>query len=221
MFRRPPHAQPPGPLGLDDLEAAPRPPLISRRAIGRAIALFLGGIAWGAAVRLADSLPVDAGFIAFVLKVGVGFVFVLAIALVLLFRGFEVDRVALAVLFTVAGASIGLNAGPTVAPPSTVVGAFSFAPSVPTGLPSTRGAVDCEWAAGRWKVGALRTAPIDGLRPAAAPHHRLPAQDDEPGRRRRLHPDRGRQRRVRVACPTLHRVARAIGAACWTSRSCR
>ena len=80
MFRRPPHAPPPGPLGLDDLEAAPRPPLISRRAIGRAIALFLGGIAWGAAVRLADSLPVDAGFIAFVLKVGVGFVFVLAIA---------------------------------------------------------------------------------------------------------------------------------------------
>ena len=187
MFRRPPHEQPPAPLGLDDLEGAPRPPLISRRAIGRAIALFLGGLAWGAAVRFADSLPVDAGFIAFVLKVGVGFVFVLAIALVLLFRGFEVDRVALAVLFTMAGASIGLNAGPTVSPPVTVVGAFSFAPSVPSGLPSTRGAVDCEWAAGRWKVGALRTAPTT--------------------------------RSCRL--PTLRRGARAIVAACSTSRSSR
>jgi hypothetical protein len=165
MFRRPPPSPPPGPLGLEDLEEAPRPPLLSRRNLARASALFVGGIAWGAAVRFADSLPVDAGFIAFVLKVGVGFVFVLAIAIVLLFRGFEVDRVALATFFAIAGATIGLAIGPTVAAPVTVTGSFSFVPSVPAGRPASDGEVECEWASGHWKVGTLRTAPLDGFVP--------------------------------------------------------
>ena len=131
----------------------------------RAVVLFVGGIAWGAAVRFADSLPVDAGFVGFVLKVGGGFAFILAIALVLLFRGFEVDRVALAALFAVTGATIGLTVGPTVPPAIVVTGAFTFAPSVPAGLPASGGDLECEWANGRWKIGALRTAPLDGFVP--------------------------------------------------------
>ncbi|MCU0478451.1 MAG: hypothetical protein MUE92_06890 [Chloroflexi bacterium] len=165
MFRRPPPSPPPTPLGIEDLEEEPRPPLISRRTLTRAAALFVGGIAWGAAVRFADSLPVDAGFIGFVLKVGGGFAFVLAIALVLLFRGFEVDRVAIAALFAVAGATIGLSVGPTLPPAVVVTGVFSFVPSVPTGLPTSDGELECEWANGRWKIGALRAAPIDGFVP--------------------------------------------------------
>ncbi len=162
MFRRP-TPPPPAPLGLDDLEAAPRPPLVSRRTVARAAVLFVGGVAWGAAVHFADSLPVDAGFIPFVLEVGVGFVFVLTIAIVLLFRGFEVDRVALAAFFAIAGASVGLTVGPALPPAVTVTGTFSFAPTLPAGLPTTGGALECEWASGHWKIGALRTPPLDGF----------------------------------------------------------
>jgi hypothetical protein len=163
MFRRPPPSPPPGPLGLEDLEHQPRPPLISRRTLARAAALFIGGIAWGAAVHFADSLPVDTGFIAFVLKVGVGFVFVISLVLALLFRGFEVDRVALAALCAIGGATIGLTIGPAVAPSVTVAGVFSLAPSVPAGMPTTDGELECEWAAGRWKIGTLRTPVLDGF----------------------------------------------------------
>lgn len=163
MFRRP-RPSPPAPLGLDDLEDAPRPPLISRRNLLWAVGLVLAGIAWGAAVRFADSLPIDMGFFAFVLKIGVGFAFVIGLVIRLLFRGFEVDRVALVALLAVGSASIGLNAGPTVVPAATVAGTFTFAPSVPAGAPATAGALECEWASGRWKVGALSTiTPIEGL----------------------------------------------------------
>ena len=168
MFRRPPPSPTPGPPGLEDLEEAARPPLISRRFILRAVALFLGGIAWGAAVHYADSLPVDAGFISFVLKTGVGYGFVLAIVIVLLFRGFEVDRVMLGAFFALAGAMIGSSAGPTVAAPVVVAGTFSFVPSVPEEMPPTdAGDLECEWASGRWKIGELRTAPLDGFVPPA------------------------------------------------------
>jgi len=163
MVRRPPPSPPPAPLGLDDLESAPRPPLVSRPNVGWAVGLVLAGIAWGAAVRFADSLPIDLGFLAFVLKVGVGFFFIIALILRLLFRGFEVDRVALIAFLAVGGASIGLNLGPTVASPVTVTGTFTFAPSVPVGAPATAGALACEWASGRWKIGELTTAPVDGL----------------------------------------------------------
>ncbi len=165
MFRRPP--PPPPPLGLADLELAPRPPLLARRNVARAIVLLVGGVAWGAAVRFADSLPIDAGFLAFALKVGVGFAFVLAIVLALLFHGFEVDRVAIAALCAVGGATIGLAIGPTVPPPVTVTGRFTFAPTLPAGTPASSGALACEWAAGRWKIGALRTGTLDGF---ATPH---------------------------------------------------
>ncbi|HYN47613.1 MAG TPA: hypothetical protein VER83_02040, partial [Candidatus Nanopelagicales bacterium] len=66
---------PPAPLGLDELEEAPRPPLVSRHNLLWAVGLVLAGIAWGAAVRFADSLPIDMGFLAFVLKIGVAFAF--------------------------------------------------------------------------------------------------------------------------------------------------
>ncbi len=165
MLRRPPPSPPPTPLGVEDLEEAPRPALLSRRMLARAAALFVGGIAWGAAVRFADSLPIDAGFIAFVLKVGGGFAFVLAIVLVLLFRGFEVDRVALAALFAAAGATIGLSVGPTLPGAVVVTGDFSFVPSVPAGLPASAGNLECEWANGLWKIGSLKTAPLEGFVP--------------------------------------------------------
>jgi hypothetical protein len=163
MFRRPPPSPAPSPLGIEDLGHEPRPPLISRHTLAWAAVLFIGGVAWGAAVHFADSLPVDTGFIAFVLKVGVGFVFVISLVLALLFRGFEVDRVALAALCAIGGATIGLSIGPAVAPPITVAGVFSFAPSLPAGTPTTDGALECEWAAGRWKIGTLRTPVLDGF----------------------------------------------------------
>ena len=162
MFRRP-KLPPPAPLGLDDLEAQPRPPLVTRENAMRAVALVLGGLAWGAAVRFADSLPIDLGFIAFALKVGVGLGFVLSLVLLLIFRGFEVDRVALVAACAIGGATIGLSFGPTVAAPVTVAGTFAFVPTVPPGTPSSAGAADCEWASGHWKIGALRTAPLAGL----------------------------------------------------------
>ena len=169
MFRRPPLPPPPAPLGLDDLEESPRPPLLSRRNVLWAIGLVIAGIAWGAAVRFADSLPIDIGFLASVLKIGVGLAFVIGLVIRLLFRGFAVDRVALVALLAVGGASIGLTLGPTVVPAATVAGTFTFAQSVPAGAPSTEDALECSWANGRWKVGALRTTPIKGL-PTA---HRL------------------------------------------------
>lgn len=162
MLRRPPPS-PPTPLGIDDLEEAQRRPLVSRRSLLWAVGIVVGGIAWGAAVRLADSLPIDMGFLAFVLKIGVGFVFVIGLIIRLLFRGFEVDRVALIAVLAIGGASIGLNLGPTVVPPATVAGTFTFAPSVPGGAPTTAGALECEWASGRWRIGALRTPPVEGL----------------------------------------------------------
>jgi hypothetical protein len=154
---------PPPPLGLEDLEAQPRPPLLSRENVLRAAGLALGGLAWGAAVRFADSLPVDMGFIGFVLKAGLGLGFIIALVLMLLFRGFEVDRVTLVALLAIGGATIGLGAGPTLAPPVVVTGSFTFAPVDPAGLPSTAGGAECEWASGSWKIGALRTTPLAGL----------------------------------------------------------
>jgi hypothetical protein len=166
MFRRPKlPPPPPTPLGIDDLEAAPRSPLITRRHLLVAAALVVGGIAWGAAVRFADSLSVDMGFLAFALKVGVGVAFLLALLLILLFRGFEVDRVAIIAALAIGGAWVGLNVGPTVAAPVTVAGTFTFTPTVPAGTPPSAGDLDCEWAAGRWKIGALRTPPLEGFDP--------------------------------------------------------
>jgi hypothetical protein len=164
MFRRRRLPPPPvTPLGLDDLEAAPRPPLVTRTNLARAGLLFGGGVAWGLLVRFADSLPVDLAFFSFALKVVGGVGFFLALILLLLFRGFEVDRVALIAALGLGGAWIGLAVGPTVPPAVTVAGTFTFAPSVPAGLPASAGAAECEWAAGRWRLGALRTEPLDGL----------------------------------------------------------
>ena len=164
MFRRRRLPPPPiTPLGVDDLEAAPRPPLITRANLWRAALLFGGGIAWGLAVRFADSLPLDMAFLSFALKVVGGVGFFLALILMLLFRGFEVDRVALIAALGLGGAWIGLAVGPTVQPAVTVAGTFTFTPTAPAGLSASAGAVECEWAAGRWRLGMLRTEPIDGL----------------------------------------------------------
>jgi hypothetical protein len=168
MFRRPPPAPPPAPLGVDDLEERPRRPLVSRHSLLWALGIVAAGIAWGAAVRFADSLPADMGFIAFVLKVGVGFAFLIALVLRLLFRGFEVDRVALIAVLALGGATIGLNAGPTIVPAATVTGSFTFAPSIPAGAPTTSGTLECEWASGRWKIGELRT--ITAIAGLPTPH---------------------------------------------------
>ena len=203
----PAHVPPPSrspaagaPLGVDDLEQQPRAPLVSRHNLLWGLGIFAAGVAWGMAVAFADSLPIDLGFIAFVLKVVVGFVFVIGLVLRLLFRGFQVDRVALIAVLALGGATIGLNVGPTIVPAATVTGTFTFAPSIPAGTATTAGALECEWANGHWKIGALRTiTPIEGL---PTPHQltdRLPAQDDEPGRRQGLEP-RGRgERGIRVA----------------------
>jgi len=164
MFRRRPAQPPAAPLGLEDLEEQPRPPLVSRHNLLWGVGIFAAGVAWGAAVAFADSLPIDLGFIAFVLKVVVGFVFVIGLVLRLLFGGFEVDRVALIALLALGGATVGLNVGPTIVPAATVSGTFAFAPSVPAGTVTTAGALECEWANGRWRIGAVRTiTPIDGL----------------------------------------------------------
>lgn len=103
------------------------------------------------------------GFIPTLLKAGVGLAFVIGLISRLFISGFEVDRVALIAVLAVGGASIGLSLGPTVVPAATVAGTFTFAPLVPAGAPATEGALECEWASGRWKIGALRTTPIDGL----------------------------------------------------------
>jgi hypothetical protein len=86
---------------------------------------------------------------------------------VLVFRGFEVDRVMIGAFAAILGAVIGLNVGPTVAPPVEVTGTYSFAPTAPAGMPPSAGPAACEWAAGRWKVGAIRAGPLEGL---ATPH---------------------------------------------------
>ena len=164
MFRRPPPPPPAAPLGQADLEQAPRPPLLTRDSVLRAVALVVGGIAWGAAVRFADSLPIDLGFLAFVLKVGVGLGFIIVLVLRLVFRGFEVDRVAIVAALAIGGSSVGLNVGPTVVPAVVVAGSYSFVPSLPAGIPTAAGSLDCEWANGRWKIGLLRTTtPIEGF----------------------------------------------------------
>jgi hypothetical protein len=164
VFRRSRLPPPPiEPLGPDALDPPARSPLLTPRNVALGAALVAGAIAWGAAIRLADSLPVDLGFPAFVLKMGFGVALIVALALLLLFRGFEVDRVALVAALVLGGAWVGLAAGPTVAPPVTVGGKFTFRPTVPGGAASSGGALECEWAAGRWKVGELRASPIDGL----------------------------------------------------------
>lgn len=163
MFRRRRLPPPPvTPLGIEDLEAV-RPPMITRANLSRAALLFGGGMAWGLAVRFADSLPIDMAFLSFALKVVGGVGFFLALILLLLFRGFEVDRVAIIAALGLGGAWIGLAVGPTVPPAVTVAGTFTFTPSVPAGLPASAGKADCEWAAGRWRLGTLRTEPLDGL----------------------------------------------------------
>jgi hypothetical protein len=101
--------------------------------------------------------------VATALKVGVGLTFVIGLIVRLLFGGFEVGRITLVALLTIGGAVIGTAVGPTVASAATVAGTFTFAPTVPAGAPPTQGTLDCEWAAGRWRIGALRTAPIGGL----------------------------------------------------------
>jgi hypothetical protein len=167
MSRRPRLPPPPiKPIEPEDLEGRPRPPLVSPSNVMRAALLVVGGAAWGAGVRFANSLPVDMGFLAFVLEVGVGAGFVVALLLLLLFRGFEVDRVVLVAALALGGAWIGLSFGPTVAPPVTVTGTFTFAPTYPA-VAVTRGEVACEWAAGRWRIGGLRTGPLAGF---ATPH---------------------------------------------------
>lgn len=166
MFRRPPHPPPPAapPLGIEDLEEVPRGPLVTPANALRAALLLAGGLAWGAAVRFADSLPVDMGFLAFALEVGAGLAFFLALVLLLLFRGFEVDRVMLVAAFVVGGAWVGLSIGPTVPPAVSVPGTYRFVPSMPAGLPASSGSLECQWANGRWRIGELRTiSPIEGL----------------------------------------------------------
>ncbi len=164
MFRRPSLPPPPiPPLDADDHGEAARRPLATGTNARRALAVFVGGVAWGAAVRFADSLPVDMGFWAFVLKVGVGFAFVVAILLLLLLRGFEVDRVLLGAAIAIGGATVGLTVGPTVASPVTVTGSFSFSPVLPVGAPVSEGDAACEWAAGRWKIATVGTVPLAGL----------------------------------------------------------
>lgn len=164
MLRRtrlPPPA--PQPLGIEDLEARPRPPLLSRGNVLRGAAIALGGLAWGAAVAFTDSLPISMGFLDFVLKVGGGLAFFLGLILLLLFRGFEVDRVAIIAVLALGGAWVGLAVGPTVPPAVVVAGRFTLAPTTPAGTPASEGPAECEWANGRWTIGMLRAAPIEGL----------------------------------------------------------
>jgi hypothetical protein len=56
-----------------------------------------------------------------------------------------------------------MEIGPTVPPAVTVVGSYTFTPAMPA-APATQGALACEWANGRWRVGVLTTTtPISGL----------------------------------------------------------
>jgi len=148
-----------------DAESAPRrgiyPP--TRHDLGVAATLLIAGIAWGAALRFAGSLPVDFGFLLFVLQFGVGLVFVIGLVSQLLFRGFNVDRVGIAAALVLGGATLGLGTGPTVAPAVTVAGTYTYVLTLPA-APGGGGILACEWAAGRWRIGLLTTTtPIGGL----------------------------------------------------------
>ena len=153
------------PLAWSDQEAEPRRPLLppTRRDVATAAALLVAGIAWGAALAFTESLPVDFGFLVFVLQLGVGLVFIITLVHRLLFRGFHVDRVVIVAALVVGGGALGMAAGPTVPPAVTVVGSYTFTPSLPA-APATQGALACEWANGRWRIGILTTTtPISGL----------------------------------------------------------
>ena len=97
-----------------DAESTPRrgifPP--TRHDLGLAGSLLVAGIAWGAALRFADSRPVDFGFLLFVLQFGVGLIFVISLVSQLLFRGFNVDRVAIVAVLVIGGATLGFGTGP-------------------------------------------------------------------------------------------------------------
>ena len=153
------------PLGWSVADSAPRRRLLppTRRDLAIAGTLLVAGIAWGAALRFAESLPIDFGFLVFLLQFGLGLLFVIGLILLLLFRGFNVDRVVIVGGLVLGGATLDLGIGPTVAPAVTVAGTYTYAPTVPAALAS-EGAVACEWAKGRWRVGLLTTTtPIGGL----------------------------------------------------------
>ncbi len=167
--RRSPNPREPTPtrdlFAWADAESAPRrgifPP--TRHDVGLAGTLLVAGIGWGAALRFADSLPVDFGFLLFVLQFGVGIVLVIGLLFQLLFRGFNVDRVAIVAALVLGGAAVGLGTGPTVAPAVTVAGTYAYAQTLPA-APAGGGVLACEWAAGRWRIGLLTTTtPIGGL----------------------------------------------------------
>ena len=162
-----PPTAPIDPLGWSEIEAgvvAGRrifPP--TRRDLATAAVLLLAGIAWGAALRFAGSLPVDFGFLLFLLQFGLGLVFVIGLVFQLLFRGFNVDRVVIVAVLVLGGGALGLGTGPTVPPAVTVAGTYTFAPTLPA-VRASAGALSCEWASGRWRIGLLTTiAPIAGL----------------------------------------------------------
>ena len=114
-------------------------------------------------MRFAGSLPIDFGFLLFLLQFGLGLVFVIGLVLLLIFRGFNVDRVVIVGGIVLGGATLGLGIGPTVAPAVTVAGTYTYAPALPA-APASTGALACEWANGRWRVGLLTTTtPISGL----------------------------------------------------------
>lgn len=135
----------------------------TRHDLAVAGALLVAGLTWGAAIGFAESLPIDFGFLLFLLQFGLGLVFLISLLSQLLFRGFNVDRVAIVAGLVLGSAALGMGIGPTVAPAVTVVGTYTFTPTLPSG-PATQGALACEWAKGRWRVGLLTTTdPIAGL----------------------------------------------------------
>ena len=142
-----PPTAPIDPLGWSEVEAgvvAGRrifPP--TRHDLATAAVLLLAGIAWGAALRFAGSLPVDFGFLLFLLQVGLGLVFVIGLVFQLLFRGFNVDRVVIVAPLVLGGSALGLGAGPIVAPAVTVAGTYSFTPTLPA-VRASEGALWCE-----------------------------------------------------------------------------
>ena len=105
-------------LAWSDQEAEPRRGLLppTRRDVATAVALLVAGFAWGAALAFTESLPVDFGFLVFVLQLGVGLVFIVTLVHRLLFRGFHVDRVVIIAALVVGGGALGLEIGPTVPP---------------------------------------------------------------------------------------------------------
>ena len=153
------------PLGWSDVDEAPRRRILppTRHDLAIAGLLLVAGIGWGMALGFAQSLPIDFGFLLFVLQVGVGLVFLISLLFQLLFRGFNVDRVAIVAVLVIGGAALGLSIAPTVAPAVTVAGTYTFTPTLPAG-PASQGGLACEWANGRWRIGVLTTTtPILGL----------------------------------------------------------